>query len=45
MYQSKQLRDFDSLFELIDYFDTEEKCQDYLATLRWNGKPECPYCQ
>jgi len=40
----KQLRDFDSFFELLDYFDTEEKCVSYLATLRWNGKPECPYC-
>lgn len=38
------LRDFDSFYELIEYFDTESKCVDYLAKLRWNGKPECPYC-
>ncbi len=44
MNASKDLRDFDSLFDLLDYFNTEEKCVDYLATLRWNGKPECPYC-
>lgn len=42
--QSINLRDFDSLYELLDYFDTEDKCVDYLAQLRWNGEPECPYC-
>jgi transposase-like protein len=40
----KQLRDFDSFIELIEYFSTEEKCVQYLATLRWNGVVECPYC-
>jgi len=44
MYITKELRDFDSLFELLDYFNTEEKCEDYLSTLRWNGSPECNYC-
>ncbi|HWZ22021.1 MAG TPA: IS1595 family transposase [Cytophagaceae bacterium] len=38
------IRDFDSLYELFDYFDTEAKCEDYLANLRWNGKPECVHC-
>lgn len=42
--ETQQIRDFDSLFELLDYFNTEEKCVDYLAQLRWNGNPECPYC-
>ncbi len=41
---AKDLRDFDSLFELLDYFTTEKVCQDYLAVLRWNGKETCPYC-
>lgn len=40
----KQIRDFDSFYDLISYFDTEEKCQEHLATLRWNGEPQCPYC-
>jgi len=40
----KQLRDFDSFFELVNYFSDEQKCIDYLATLRWNGVIECPYC-
>ena len=38
------IRDFDSLFEMLDYFNTEEKCIDYLAKVRWNGVAECPYC-
>ena len=42
--QTNNLRDFDSLYDLLDYFDTEDKCVDYLAQLRWNGEPECPYC-
>src|SRR3984885_5837162 len=40
----KQLRDFDSFFELVNYFSIEQKCVEYLATLRWNGVIECPYC-
>lgn len=39
-----QLRDFDSFYELVNFFDTEEKCIQYLAQLRWNDKPQCPYC-
>lgn len=42
--QVKQLRDFDSFFELVNYFSDEQKCVNYLATLRWNGVIECPYC-
>ena len=30
------LRDFDSFFELVNYFDTEEKCIQHLAQIRWN---------
>ena len=40
----KNIRDFDSFYELIEYFSTEERCVDYLAKLRWNGEPVCPYC-
>lgn len=42
--QSKNIRDFDSLFDMLDYFDTEDACIDYLAKVRWNGVAECPYC-
>lgn len=41
----KELRDFDSFIELVTYFDSEEKYVQYLAELRWNGKPQCPYCE
>lgn len=39
------LRDFDSFIELASYFDSEEKCVQYLVDLRWNGKPQCPFCE
>jgi len=42
--RAKDIRDFDSLFDLLDYFNTEEKCIDYLAKVKWNGGDECPYC-
>ena len=42
---TKDLRDFDSLFDLVNYFDSEEKCIEYLAQLRWNGQAQCPYCE
>ena len=35
---------FRSLEELSIYFSTSQKCKDYLATMRWGGEPECPYC-
>lgn len=41
----KDLRDFDSLFQLLDYFTTEEICEQHLAVIRWNGTPTCPYCE
>lgn len=44
MTTKSSIRDFDSLFELMDYFNTEEKCEDYLANMRWNGEPECTHC-
>lgn len=44
MCKNKQIRDFDSFYELVSYFDTEQKCEDHLAALRWNGEPTCPYC-
>ncbi len=40
-----QLRDFDSLHEMILFFQTNEACENHLAKLRWNGKPICPHCE
>jgi transposase-like protein len=45
MPTTKDLRDFDSLFQLLDYFTTEEICEQHLAVIRWNGTPVCPYCE
>lgn len=45
MSQVKDLRDFDSLIELFDYFSTEQKCEEYFELLRWNGVASCPYCE
>lgn len=42
---NKDLRDFDSLIEIFDYFSSEEVCENYLEVLRWNGNPTCPYCE
>jgi len=44
MCKTKNIRDFDSLFELISYFDTEQEFCDHLFKWRWNGEPRCPYC-
>jgi len=45
MKTTKDLRDFDSLFQLLDHFTTEEICEEHLAVIRWNGEPTCPYCE
>ncbi len=45
MKTAKDLRDFDSLFQLLEYFTTEAKCEEHLAVIRWNGTPVCPYCE
>ena len=44
MKQFDSIRNFDSLYELIIHFDSETKCEEHLAKLRWNGEPECPTC-
>jgi transposase-like protein len=35
---------FKNILELTQYFKDEETCRNYLAQIRWNGKPICPYC-
>ena len=41
MISTKQ---FSSLVDLLTFFNTEEKCHEHLANMRWNGKPVCPHC-
>jgi len=45
MKQFGTIRNFDSLYELIIHFDSEAKCEEHLANLRWNGEPVCPSCE
>lgn len=35
---------FKTLIDLFDYFNTEEKCVEYLELQRWGGTPACPFC-
>jgi transposase-like protein len=37
--------DFNSLYELLDFFTCESVCEEYLAFIRWGEEPRCPYCQ
>jgi transposase-like protein len=34
---------FNSIIELINTFDTEQKCIEYLELQRWNGNVVSPY--
>jgi len=40
----KSPTEFNSLLELMNYFDTEEKCLQYIEQIRWNGSPVCTTC-
>ncbi len=31
--------------ELVQPFQTDEQAIDYLETVRWHGRPVCPYCK
>ncbi|MBS1583407.1 MAG: IS1595 family transposase [Bacteroidetes bacterium] len=44
MKTPQSIQGFGSIIELVRYFDTEEKCAEYLAKKRWNGNPVCPKC-
>lgn len=35
---------YNNLIQVAEYFKTEEICKEYLAKMRWNGKPVCPHC-
>ena len=40
----KDLQSFSSLYDLMEYFSTEQVCEEYLASLRWDGEPKCLHC-
>lgn len=35
---------FNSIIELVTYFNTDEKCLEHIEHWRWNGSPECVKC-
>ena len=35
---------FKNIQQLITTFSDESVCKDYMAQLRWDGVPCCPYC-
>ena len=35
---------FNSFAELTRQLTNQNKCKEYLAWIRWHGKPKCPYC-
>ncbi len=35
---------FDSLFELVTYFNSKEKCEKFIIANRWGDDIICPYC-
>lgn len=35
---------FNSIIELVSYFNSDEKCVEAIEKWRWNGTPECPKC-
>lgn len=35
---------FNSLFSVVSYFCTEERCQQAIVESRWGDDVVCPYC-
>ena len=33
-----------TLVDVMNLFDTDEKCREVLCRLRWPNAPECPRC-
>lgn len=38
------MKNFKSIIQFNNYFNTDEKCRLYLEQQRWNGTPACPHC-
>lgn len=36
---------FTSVLQLVEFFDTEKKCHQYLQVKRWGKEICCPYCE
>jgi len=43
MYEMLELKQFKSIFDLLESFKTEQDCIDYLEIIRWQGNIISPY--
>jgi transposase-like protein len=34
-----------NVFDAVERFSDQESCIKHLETIRWGGKPKCPYCE
>lgn len=41
---TNDLSEFKSIHALLKRLNSEKKCRDYLAVIRWHGETVCPYC-
>ncbi len=39
------MKNFKSLPQLLDFFKDEKTCIQYYESIRWSGKPVCPFCK
>jgi transposase-like protein len=44
MTNIKNIFNFKSVIELLDYFKDEATCVSFYEQIRWNGEPACPHC-
>jgi transposase-like protein len=38
------MKNFNSILELAQYYNTEAKCRKYFEKIIWDDKPVCPHC-
>ncbi len=43
-FMQKSPDEFSSIYELMDYFSSEQVCLNYLTEKRWGGEISCPHC-
>lgn len=39
-----ELTHFNSLISLVNHFDSERRCRDFITEQRWHGEVVCPFC-
>jgi transposase-like protein len=42
--EAQEIKGFNNLIEINEYFSDEDICRKYLAYLRWENNPICPHC-